>query len=280
MDKVIITAAVTGSRPTKEMCAGVPYTPAEIADAAVECWQAGAAIAHIHVRDPETGAPSSDLHLFQEVLDRIRSCCDMLVNLTTSGLNIIGATEDEVIERRLEPASLRPDICSLDIGSLNFPDRPFVNSPRFGKAAAQRMYQYGVKPEIELFDVGHIDQARYWIDQGWIADPPYFQLCMGVRWGIPASPENLIFMQSKLPAGSPWSVLGVGRHQLPMITLGILLGGHVRVGFEDNLYRRKGQLAKNNAEMVEMAVELIQVLQREPASPAEARTALGIKRNA
>jgi 3-keto-5-aminohexanoate cleavage enzyme len=280
MDKVIITAAVTGSRPTKEMCAGVPYTPAEIADAAVECWQAGAAIAHIHVRDPETGAPSSDIHLFQEVLDRIRSRCDMLVNLTTSGLNITGADEDEIIERRLEPASLRPDICSLDIGSLNFQDRTFVNSPRFGEVAARRMRESGVKPEIEVFDVGHIDQARHWIEEGLIADPPYFQICMGVRWGIPASPENLIFMQSKIPAGCPWSVLGVGRHQLPMITLGVLLGGHVRVGFEDNLYRRKGELAKNNAEMVEMAVDVVRVLQREPATPAEARAALGIEREA
>lgn len=276
MDKVIITAAVCGSRPTKEMNPAVPYTPAEIADAAVECWQAGAAVAHIHVRDPQTGAPSSEIGLFRDVLDRIRSRCDMLVNLTTSGLNIAAPSEDEIIDRRLEPVSLRPDICSLDIGSLNFQDRPFVNSPRFGQTAARRMREAGVKPEIEVFDVGHIDQARHWLESGLIADPPYFQLCMGVRWGIPASPENLIFMQSKLPAGCQWSVLGVGRHQLPMITMGVLLGGHVRVGFEDNLFRRRGELAKSNAEMVEMAVEVVQVLQREPASPAEARTMLGI----
>jgi 3-keto-5-aminohexanoate cleavage enzyme len=276
MDKVIITAAVCGSRPTKEMNPAVPYTPAEIADAAVECWQAGAAVAHIHVRDPQTGAPSSEIGLFREVLDRIRSRCDMLVNLTTSGFNITAVSEDEIIEQRLEPVGLRPDICSLDIGSLNFQDRPFVNSPQFGQTAARRMRECGVKPEIEVFDVGHIDQARYWLDDGLIAEPPYFQLCMGVRWGIPASPENLIFMQSKLPAGCRWSVLGVGRHQLPMITMGVLLGGHVRVGFEDNLFRRRGELAKSNAEMVEMAVEVVQVLQREPASPAEARTMLGI----
>jgi 3-keto-5-aminohexanoate cleavage enzyme len=276
MDKVIITAAVCGSRPTKEMNPAVPYTPAEIADAAVDCWQAGAAVVHVHVRDPQTGAPSSDITLFREVLDRIRNRCDMLVNLTTSGLNITAASEDEIIEQRLEPVSLRPDICSLDIGSLNFQDRPFVNSPRFGQTAARRMRDHGVKPEIEVFDVGHTDQARYWLDDGLIAEPPYFQLCMGVRWGIPASPENLIFMQSKLPANCRWSVLGVGRHQLPMITMGVLLGGHVRVGFEDNLFRRRGELATSNAEMVEMAVEVVQVLQREPASPAEARAMLGI----
>ncbi len=276
MPNVIITAAVTGSRPTKVMNPAVPYTPAEIADAAVECWHAGAAIAHIHVRDPQTGAPSSGITLFREVLERIRARCDMLVNLTTSGLNITGDSEESVIDQRLEPATLRPDICSLDIGSLNFMDRPFVNSPHFGERAAATMRSFGVKPEIEVFDVGHIDQARYWIDQGRMDAPPYFQLCMGVRWGIPASPENLIFMQRKLPADCQWSVLGVGPHQLPMITLGVLLGGHVRVGFEDNLYRRKGELAKSNADMVEMAVGVLRALDREPASPAEARALLGL----
>lgn len=278
MDKVIITAAVTGSRPTKEMNPAVPYSPAEIADAAVACWRAGAAVAHIHVRDPQTGAPSSVLALFEEVLSRIRQECDMLVNLTTSGLNIVADSEDDVIEQRLEPVTLRPDICSLDIGSMNFQDRPFVNSPRWGQVAAQRMAEYGVKPEIEVFDVGHIDQACAWIDAGWISPPPYFQLCMGVRWGIPASPENLLFMHSKLPVDCQWSVLGVGRHQLPMITMGVLLGGHVRVGFEDNLFRRKGELAQSNAEMVEMAVDVIQVLQKEVATPEDARTMLRLER--
>jgi 3-keto-5-aminohexanoate cleavage enzyme len=188
----------------------------------------------------------------------------------------VGASEEEVIARRLEPVTLHPDICSLDIGSLNFQDRPFVNSPQFGERAARAMLEHGVKPEIEVFDVGHIDQARHWIDRKLIADPPYFQLCMGVRWGIPALPENLIFMHGKLPEGCRWSVLGVGRHQLPMITMGVLLGGGVRVGFEDNLYRRKGELARSNADMVQMAVEVVQVLQCEPASPQEARTMLGI----
>ncbi len=276
MDKVIITAAVTGSRPTREMNPAVPYTAAEIADAALACWRAGAAVAHIHVRDPHTGAPSSELALFSEVLDRVRSQSDMIVNLTTSGLNIVATDEDEMIERRLEPVTLRPDICSLDIGSMNFQDRPFVNSPKWVETAARRMLDMGVKPEIELFDVGHVDQARAAIAAGLVAPPPYFQLCMGVRWGIPASPENLIFLQSKLPADCQWSVLGVGRHQLPMITMGVLLGGHVRVGFEDNLFRRKGELAQSNAEMVSMAVDVIQVLQREPATPAEARRILGL----
>ena len=137
------------------------------------------------------------------------------------------------------------------------------------------MREQGVKAEIEVFDVGHVDQARHWIEQGWIEAPPYFQLCMGVRWGIPASPANLLFMHSKLPPGCQWSVLGVGRHQLSMITMGVLLGGHIRVGFEDNLYLRKGVLARSNAELVEMAVDVVRVLQKEPATPAEARQILG-----
>jgi 3-keto-5-aminohexanoate cleavage enzyme len=273
MDKLIITVAVTGSRPTKEMNPAVPYTPAEIAQAAVEAHQAGAAIAHIHVRDPATGAPDSRLELFQEVLDRIRSRGDMVVNLTTSGLNITGA---DVTEQRLEPVALRPDLCSLDVGSVNFRDRLFANPPDFGETAARRMLAHGVKPELEVFDTGHVDQAVDLIQRGLIAPPAYFQLCMGVQWGIAATPENLIFLKSKLPAGAQWSVLGVGRAQLPTIALGILLGGHVRVGFEDNLYLRRGVLARSNAEFVGQAVQLAHVLQREVATPAEARALLGI----
>lgn len=274
MDKVIITAAVTGSRPTKAMNPAVPYTPAEIAQAAVEAHAAGAAVAHIHVRDPETGAPSSRRELFEEVLDRIRSRCDMLVNLTTSGLNLTGADANQ---RRLEPVALRPELCSLDVGSVNFRDRLFANPPDFGELAAERMRAHGVKPEIEVFDVGHVAQAVDLIERGMVEAPPYFQLCMGVNWGIPATPENLIFLQRQLPAGAQWSVLGVGRAQLAMITLGVLLGGHVRVGFEDNLYLRKGMLACSNAEFVEQAVRIVHMLQREVATPSEARAMLGLR---
>jgi len=251
----------------------VPYTPKEIAQSAVECYRAGAAIAHIHVRDPETGKPDFKIELFREVMDRIRQECDMIVNLTTSGLHLSGPN---LIERRLQPVALRSEICSLDLGSINFRDAAFVNSPEWGKTAAERMREYGVKPEIEAFDVGHIYQALDWIEEDLIDDPPYFQLCMGVRWGIEATPENLLFMKSKLPPNARWSVLGVGRAQLSMITLGILLGGNIRVGFEDNIYLQKGVLAKSNAQLVEMAVNLVGLLQRETATPDEAREILGI----
>ena len=273
MNKTIITAAVTGSMPTKEINPAVPYTPEEIAREAIECYQSGAAIAHIHVRNPKTGEPDSSIELFREVVDRIRHECDMLINLTTSGLNI---EDTNVIEKRLEPVTLQPEICSLDIGSVNFSHRAFVNSPEWGRSAAIRMRESGVKPEIEVFDTGHIRQAIHWIEEGLIDHPPYFQLCMGVGWGVEATPENLLFMKNKLPLGIPWSVLGVGRTQLPMITLGILLGGNIRVGFEDNVYLRKGVLAKSNAQMVEMAVRLVEDLQQEVASTDDARRVLGL----
>lgn len=274
MSKIIITAAVTGSRPTKEMNPALPCTPKEIAEAAVECWRAGAAIAHIHVRDPQSGRPDFKVELFQEVKDRIQQQCDMIINLTTSGLMLSGPN---VIEQRLQTVTLRPDMCSLDIGSMNFQDRAFINPPEWGEVAAKRMRDYGVKPEIEVFDVGHIYQAIDYIQKGLFDDPPLFQLCMGAKWGIEGTLENLLFMQRKLPQNAIWSVLGVGRAQLPMITIGILLGANVRVGFEDNIYSKKGVLAKNNAQLVEMAVNLVAHLQCEVATPAEACDILGLR---
>jgi 3-keto-5-aminohexanoate cleavage enzyme len=274
MDKIIITAAVTGSRPTKEMNPAVPYTPQEIAHAAVECCHSGAAIAHIHVRDPQTGAPDFKLEYFQEVMERIRAECDMLINLTTSGYHLHGL---DITEQRLGPIGLQPEICSLDIGSINFVDGAFVNPPDWGRAAAVRMQEQGVKPEIELFDLGHLHQALDFIEEGLIDAPPYFQLCMGIKWGIEATAENLRFMQSKLPKAAAWSVLGVGRTQFPMITLGAQLGGHIRVGFEDNLYLREGVLAKSNAQLVAAAVDLVEGIQRDVATPSEARAILGIR---
>ena len=274
MRKVIITAAVTGSRPTKEMNPAVPYTPREIAESAVECWKAGAAIVHIHVRDPQSGHPEFRIELFKEVKDRIQQQVDMIINLTTSSLRL---KDNNVIEKRLEPAALRPDMCSLDIGSINFQGETFINSPEWGETAAKKMREYGVKPEIEVFDVGHIYQAIDYIKRNLFDNPPYFQLCMGTKWGIEGSLENLLFMKQKLPPNISWSVLGVGKAQLPMITMGILLGGHIRVGFEDNIYLKKGVLAKSNAQMVEMAVNLIRHLQCEVATTDEARDILGIR---
>ena len=271
--KIIITAAVCGSRPTKEMNPAVPYTPKEIIEAAVECRKAGAAIAHIHVRDPKTGKPSFKTELFKEVLDGIRGQCDMIVNLTTSGLFLKGK---DIIYRRLEPVYLRPDICSLDVGSMNFSDAAFVNPPQWSEAAAKCMIDQGVKPELEVFDAGHIFQAVSLVEKGLIPEPYFFQICLGVKWGMEATEEGFMFMKNRLPAGAVWSVLGVGKHQLPMIALAMDFGGHVRVGFEDNLGLRGGVLAKSNAELVEVAVDMALGYGREIATPAEARAILGL----
>ncbi len=274
MKPVIISAALVGSRPTKEMNPAVPYSPAEIADSAVEAYHAGAAIVHIHVRDPETGRPSSDFALFAEVVERIRARCPVLVNLTTSGFNL----ESQDPDARLEPLALQPDICSLDVGSVNFDSRPFVNSPHWCDTAARRTQDLGIKPELEVFDAGHIDQAADLVARGLVDAPPWFQICLGIKWGMPASLGNLLFMHSLLPAGVEWSVLGVGRHQLEVTTMAPFLGGHIRVGFEDNLYMARGTLAQSNAQLVERATNILRLINLAPATVAETRTILNLPR--
>jgi 3-keto-5-aminohexanoate cleavage enzyme len=275
--KVMITVAVSGSRPTKEMNPAVPYTPSEIIDAALESYKAGAAIVHVHVRDPETGVPVYREELYKEVLEGIRRKCDMIVNLTTSGLFLAGEKEEEGIARRLQPVLLKPELCSFDLGSMNFHDRVFVNPPNWAEAATRCMRENGVKPEIEVFDVGHIYQALDLIKRKLIDPPPYFQVCMGVRWGMEGTAENLVFMKSKLPSEAVWSALGVARAQLPMITMAALMGGNVRVGFEDNLFLKQGVLAASNAQLVEMAKDMVERLGYEVAKPGEARRILGLK---
>jgi 3-keto-5-aminohexanoate cleavage enzyme len=272
--KIFISVAVSGSRPTKEMNPGVPYTPTEIIEAAVESYRAGAAIVHVHVRDPKSGKPSYEIDLFKEVLEGIRRKCEMIVNLTTSGLFMEGK---EAIKRRLQPIFLKPDLCSFDLGSMNFQDRVFINPPEWAEEATRAMRENGVKPEIEVFDVGHIYQARDLVKKGLIDSPPYFQLCLGVKWGMAGTPENLLFMKSKLPADAVWSTLGVANAQLPMITMALLLGGNMRVGFEDNLYLKRGVLAKSNAQMVEVAKDIAERLGFQIASAGEARRILGLK---
>ncbi len=270
---VVVSVAVTGSFPTKEMNAAVPYSPREIIDSAVESYNAGAAIAHIHVRDPQTGTPSFEFEYFREILHGIRDRCDILVNLTTSGFRLEGP---DVIAQRLRNTELHSDLCSFDLGSMNFRDRVFVNPPQWAEAAAKRFLEENVKPEIEVFDTGHIYQAVDLINSGLIADPPFFQLCMGVKWGIEATLENLLFMKSKLPDNAVWSVLGIGPQQLPMNVAGIFLGGNARVGFEDNIYLHKGVKAKSNAQFVERIVRLAREFGREIATPAETRAILKI----
>ena len=273
MDKLIITAAVCGSAPTREQNPNVPYSPAEIADEALRCWRAGASVVHVHTRDPETGAPHFKREYFAEVVQRVQAESDMLINLTTSGFDI---KADDVGEARLIPVALGPDLCSLDVGSLNFRGRVFINPPDWVEKAATRMLQAEVKPEMEVFDLGHVRQAADLVARGFLADPAYFQICLGVPWGAPADLETLMYMTNSLPQSCVWSVLAVGARQLPITTHAILMGGNVRVGFEDNLLLKRGVLAESNAQFVERTVNIARQLQREVATCVEARQILGL----
>jgi 3-keto-5-aminohexanoate cleavage enzyme len=276
MDKLIITVAVTGSWPTREMNPNIPYTPREIAESAIESWKGGAAIAHIHVRDPQTGKPSKDINHFREVVDRIRSKSDMIINLTTSSRGIAGVSEEQVMKKRVEPLELRPEICSLDVGTMNFGPEVFLNPPKWGEFGAKKMVEKGIKPEIEVFDAGHVETAKRLIDKGLIGDPPWFQLCLGVVGGIAATPKNLVYLREILPTNALWSVLGIGKYEFSMISISMIMGGHIRVGFEDNIYLSRGVLAKSNAELVDKAVKLANMFDRDIADCEETRKILHI----
>ena len=275
MDQLIITVAVSGSGPTRKDNPNVPYSPEEIADEVVRCREAGASIAHVHVRDPKTGAPSFKLEYFREVRERVRSKCDILLNCTTSSFFLTG---DNIMEQRVAPLSLGIDLCSLDIGSMNLRERIFLNPPEWGPYCAKAARERGVKPELECFDAGHIRLAKDLIDKG-LLDPPYlFQICMGTDGGIEATTRSFAFITALLPSEDVvWTAMGIGRHQFPIAVLSMINGGHVRVGFEDNVYLSRGVLAKSNAELVAKAVRLAKDLGREIAEPEDARRLLRIE---
>lgn len=274
MEKLIITAAITGSGATKKDNPNVPYSPEEIANEIVRSYEAGASIAHVHVRDPQTGEPSFELEYFKETRDRVRARCDILLNFTTSSFNLTG---ERVMERRVATTSLGPELCTLDIGSMNYRNRIFINPPEWGAYCAKVAQARNVKPEIECFDAGHITLGMKLINQD-VLDPPFlFQMCLGTDGGMPATPKNFLFMMEFLPKNNVvWTALGIGRTEFPMATMSILHGGHVRVGFEDNLYLSKGVLAKSNGELVEKVVRIARELGREVATPEEVRKLLNI----
>lgn len=274
MEKLIITAAVTGSGPSRKDNPNIPFSPKEIADEIVRSYEAGASIAHVHVRDPETGGPSFSLEHFREVRDLVRSRCDILLNFTTSALNITG---ENVLEQRLSHSELGPELCSLDITSMNYRNRVFINPPEWGPLCAKITREKGIKPELECFDTGHIGLHKRLIDQGLLEPPYFFQICMGTDSQMEATSKNLLFMIDLLPSENVvWSGMGIGRHQFHIIAVAMLNGGHARVGFEDNVYLSKGVLAKSNAELVEKAVRLAKEFGREIAQPDDARKILKI----
>ena len=278
MDKVFITAAVTGSGPTRKNSPYIPYSPQEIAEEIVRSFEAGASISHVHVRDPKTGAPAFELEYFREIRDRVRSKADILLNFTTSAANLTG---ENVIERRLGTTTLGPDLCTLDIASMNYQNRVFINPPDWGPYGAKVARERGVKPELECFDAGHVLLASRLVEQG-LVDPPYlYQICLGVAGGMAASCKNFMFMKEIIPQKDVvWTTLGIGREEFPMAMMSILNGGHIRVGFEDNVYLSRGVLAKSNAELVEKAARLAREIGRDIATPDEVRKMLNIKKKA
>ena len=285
----IITCAVTGGGDTTSKSKAVPVTPEQIARSAIDAAKAGAAIAHIHVRDPQTGKGSSEFALYSEVADRVRSSgTDVILNLTTgAGAQFLpsqndprqgaeGSTLMSPEQRVAHITKLKPEICTLDIATMTFGEHVFMNTPGHLRTMAKAIAEAGVLPELEAFEPGHILLARKMIDDGLLPDPPLVQLCLGISWGTPASPEAMIFMKNLLPAAARWSAFGISRHQFPMVAQAALLGGHVRVGLEDNLYLDAGKLAPSNAALVERAAEIVSLLGAEPASPAQAREILGL----
>lgn len=288
-DEVIITCPVTGAADTAEKNPSVPVTPQEIADAAIEAAKAGAAIAHIHVRDPETGKGSNDPALFREVVECIReSDTDVVINLTAGGGGDfipndqepgIGAPGTDVQtpeERHAHVEELLPEICTLDCGSYNFSDFVYLNAENWVRRQARLIQDSGVKPELECFDLGHIRLAKKLVEDGLIDDPPLFQICLGIPWAAEANAETMLSMRNMLPGDANWVGFGVGRAQMPMAAQSVLLGGHVRVGLEDNLYLEKGVLA-SNGQLVEKAIGIVKSLGARVLSPAEAREKLGLR---
>ena len=289
--EVVITCAVTGAGDTVGRHPGVPVTPEQIAAAAIEAARAGAAIAHCHVRDPATGKGARDPALYREVVERIRaSGVDVVINLTAGmgGDLEVGAGEvplrfgpatDVVgpLERLVHIAELRPEICSLDCGSLNFGDGNslVVQTPTQLRAQAKIIQDHGVKPEMEVFDTGNLWFAKQLVAEGLIDAPPMFQICLGIPWGAPADAASMQHMASQMPEGAVWAGFGISRMQMPMVAQAVILGGHVRVGLEDNLYLDRGVYASNGS-LVERAVQIIRLLGSNVASPAESRQILGL----
>ena len=272
MDKLIITAAITGSRITREITPHIPLTPEEIVQSAYECWQAGASIVHIHVRDPKTGQGTQDVGIFKQVVDSLREKTDLILCLTTSGI----PGKNLPTEERLAPVDLKPELATFDAGSINLGGTIFMNSPEFLDRAAEKMRASGVKPEIEIFDLGMIITSLRMRDQGKLTDPLYFQFVMGTPWGAPATPKAFLHLYEHIPDDSTWSIIGIGKGHLPMSMMALTMGGHIRVGLEDNIYYSRGVLAETNAQFVDRIVRISREYGREIATPAEARDILSI----
>ena len=288
--EVIVTCAVTGAGDTVDKHPAIPVTPEQVANAAIEAADAGAAIVHIHVRDPKTGAGSRDIELFRQSVDRVRaSGRDVLINLTAGmGGDLVVDDDDpatpapgsDLVNAQTRMAHvevLRPDIASLDCGSINFSDDNviYVQTPNMLRTMATRYREIGVKPELEVFDLGHLRFANQMVQEGLLDDPPMYQICLGIPWGADATTATMATMASQVPAHAVWSGFGISRMQMPMVAQAMLLGGNVRVGLEDNLYLERGVHA-SNGELVSKAIRIIKELGGRACSVDEARHKLGL----
>jgi uncharacterized protein (DUF849 family) len=288
-DKVIITCAVTGNLTDPAKCPALPITPQQIAEACLEAAQEGASIAHIHVRDPATGRPSMELALYREVVERIREKNDTLVlNLTTGpGGRFAPSDEDpkiagpgtnfQVPEKRVEHvAALRPEICTLDLNTMTFGKEVVINTPKNVSRMAKVIRDAGVIPELEVFDSGDIRLAHDLMADGVLKGPGLFSLVLGIKYGFPASAEAMMYARDMLPAGATWTGFAISRMEFPAVALSYVLGGHVRVGLEDNIFLDKGVLAPSNAALVKRAREIVERLGGVISAPSETRETLGL----
>jgi uncharacterized protein (DUF849 family) len=271
-NKVILTVATTGAWPQKTDTPYIPIEPEEIADEVFKCWQAGASVAHIHVRDDE-GKASMSFEKFEKTVKLIRERCDIVLNLTTSGG--LGLTD----EIRMKPfIELKPELASYDCGSMNWlHNSVFENHPRFLEKLGTTMKEYGVKPEIEIFDAGMVYNALYYLKQGVLEAPLHFQFVLGAAGGMTATVENLVFLKSLIPPDSTWSALGIGKGHLPVLLAALAMGGNVRVGMEDNILYAPKVLATSNVEFVERTKRIVTELGKEIATPDETRKILNLK---
>lgn len=289
--EVVLTCALTGAGDTTGKSEHVPVTPKEIAESGIEAAKAGATVVHIHVRDPETGQGSRQTSFYAEVVERIEaSGADVILNLTAGmggdldvpdtdpltpgpATDLVGAKE-----RLVHIEQIRPEICTLDCGTLNFGDgsNVYIGTPEMVRTGAEHIKNLGVKPELETFDTGQVWLANQLYAEGLLDDPPLYQLCMGIPYGTPAAPRVLQSMVDMLPAGAQWASFAIGRMQFPWVAQSVLLGGHVRVGLEDNLYLSKGVKA-TNAQLTAKAKEIIELLGARVLTPDEGRAKLGLR---
>lgn len=290
LQKIVITCAITGNLTRPEQTPHLPITPKQIANSALEAAEAGAAIAHIHVRDPETGRPSMEIDLYREVLDRIRSKnTDLIINLTTGpGGRFVPSQEDPKVagpgttlmvpERRVDHiVALKPDICTLDLNTMNSGGQVVINTPENVRRMARVITEAGVKPEIELFNSGDIALLHDLVADGTLKGPLLTSFVMGVKYGFQPSPETVLYARGLLPADAAFTAIGIGRSAFQMVAQSYLAGGHVRVGLEDAVYIERGVLAPSNAALVEKARRLAEDLGAQIANPTEARRLLGLR---